>query len=130
MKIRSGVDIVDLNRIKKSIDRQGDAFIDRVFTPSEKAYCDALKDDRRIESYGARFAAKEAASKALGTGIMAGGISLRDFEVRKDDDKAPVLVLSGKAEEKAGELGISDISISLSHDGGIAIAVCYMLVES
>ena len=129
MKIFSGTDIVETERIGRSISRLGDAFISRCFDPGEISYCESLKGSRRIESYAARFAAKEAASKALGTGIMNEGVTLKDFEITKDKEGAPSLVLHGKALEKAEELGIVSMSVSLSHDGGYAVAFCSMLAQ-
>jgi len=129
MRILSGVDIVDISRIGKSIDRLGDAFINRVFTAAEREYCGRLEGKRQTESYAARFAAKEAAGKALGTGIMAEGVSLTDIEIKNNDKGAPELVLKGNAVRIAEEKGVSDMSVSLSHDGEYAVAVCYMLAE-
>ncbi len=129
MRILSGIDIVEIDRIGKSIDRQGDAFINRVFTHDEQEYCNRLTGIRRMESYAARFAAKEAAGKALGTGIMAEGISLTDIGIINDVKGAPRLSLTGKARQKADDYGVFDMSLSLSHDGGYAIAVCSMLAE-
>lgn len=129
MRILNGTDIVELQRISKALDRQGDAFIRKVFTAGEQEYCNRLKGSRRIDSFGARFAAKEAAAKALGTGLMTKGIVMTDFEVQNDSNGAPLLILSGEAKRYADELGVKDISISLSHDGGYAVAFCIMLVE-
>ena len=129
MRILSGTDIVELSRIDKAIVKQGDAFVNRVFTSGEQEYCNGLKGSRRIESYGARFAAKEAASKALGTGVMTKGIVMTDIEVLRDDNGTPHLVLHGEADKLARKLGVSDISLSLSHDGGYAVAFCCMLIE-
>jgi len=129
MRILNGTDIVELSRIDKAIDKQGEAFVNRVFTAGEQEYCNRLKGSRRIESYGARFAAKEAASKALGTGVMTKGIVMTDFEVQNDDNGAPHLILHGEAEKLAGQIGVTDMSLSLSHDGGYAVAFCSMLIE-
>ena len=129
MRILCGTDIVELQRIKKALDRQGEAFITRVFTSGEQEYCNRLNGRRQIDSYGARFAAKEAAAKALGTGVMTKGIVMTDFEVQNDYNGAPVLLLHGEAKRYANELGVTDISLSLSHDGGYAVAFCTMLAE-
>ncbi|SCW36594.1 holo-[acyl-carrier protein] synthase [Ruminococcaceae bacterium YRB3002] len=130
MRILSGTDIVDISRIDRSITRTGDAFINRCFTKSEQEYCDSLKGSRRMESYAARFAAKEAAGKALGTGIVNDGVSLTDIEVVRNEGSAPELVLHGRAREIAEDLHIVSISVSLSHDGGFAVAFCTMLAET
>jgi len=129
MKILCGTDIVELARIGRSIDRLGSAFTDKCFTADEKEYCESLSGPRRIESYGGRFAAKEAASKALGTGIMSEGVTLQDIEIRHNDKGAPELVLHGKALARAEEMGVTSQSISISHDGGFAVAYCCMLAE-
>ena len=129
MRIYSGTDITDLKRIAKSITSSGDAFVLKCFTEDEISYCRSLKESRMIESFGARFAAKEAASKALGTGIMTGGISLTDFEITRDDRGCPHLVLHGAAKQRADQLGITDMSVSLSHDGGYTVAYVCMLAE-
>ncbi|MBR6487410.1 MAG: holo-ACP synthase, partial [Clostridiales bacterium] len=84
---------------------------------------------RAAESFAARFAAKEACGKALGTGIMSEGIGLTDIEVVTDEKGAPRLELKGRAKEKADELGVFSISVSLTHDGGMAAAYCTMLAE-
>ena len=129
MRILSGTDIVDLKRIEKSIDRLGDAFINKCFTSEEAKYCDSFEGSKRIESFGARFAAKEACSKALGTGILAEGVSLKDIEVLRDGKGRPSIRLTGRAQEISEELGVFDISVSLSHDGGMAIAMVSMLAD-
>ncbi|MCR5059468.1 MAG: holo-ACP synthase [Saccharofermentans sp.] len=129
MKVRSGIDIVDISRIEKSIGKS-DAFVKKCFTTNEISYCEALAPARKIESYAGRFAAKEAVSKALGTGIMAEGIALADIEIVTNEKGAPELVLHGKACELAEEMGIFSRSVSISHDGGYAVACCYMLSEN
>lgn len=129
MNVRSGIDIVDISRIEKSIGRT-DAFVRKCFTGNEISYCEGLAPSRRIESYAGRFAAKEAASKALGTGIMSEGISLLDLEIITDEKGAPELVLHGKAKQKAESMGIFSKSVSISHDGGYAVACCYMLADN
>lgn len=129
MNVRSGIDIVDISRIEKSIGRS-DAFVKKCFTGNEISYCEALADARKVESYAGRFAAKEAAAKALGTGIMAEGVSLTDIEIVTNEKGAPELVLHGRAGELAEEMGIFSRSVSISHDGGYAVACCYMLSEN
>lgn len=129
MKILSGVDIVKLNRMEKIISKDGDSFVKRIFTPGEIEYCEALSPKRKVESYAARYAAKEAASKALGTGICTKGIGFLDFEVVKEEGKAPELVISGRAKEEADKRKIVSVSISLAHDGDYAQAFCNMLSE-
>ncbi|MBP5261556.1 MAG: holo-ACP synthase [Clostridiales bacterium] len=129
MKILCGTDIVEISRIERSIERLGDAFIDRCFGPDERAYYDSLNDRRKAESLSGGFAAKEAVSKALGTGIMSEGIILTDLEIVHNDKGAPELVLHGEALSTAERLGVTSTSISISHDGGYAVAYCTMLAE-
>jgi len=129
MKILSGVDLVLISRIERIISRDGDSFIKRVFTPKESEYCDALSPKRRIESYAARYAAKEAASKALGTGICTRGIGFLDFEVIKEEGRAPELKITGVAAEELAKRKITSVSVSLTHDGDYAQAFCNMLSE-
>ena len=130
MEILCGTDLVEIERFKKILERQDTGFINKCFTPKEQETCSRKAGGKRAaESYAARFAAKEACGKALGTGIMSEGIGLTDIEVMNDVKGAPYLVLSGKAKEKAEELGVFSMSVSLTHDGGMAAAYCTMLAE-
>jgi len=115
-----GTDLIEIARIERSVERFGDAFLQRIFTPGEIAYCKRKKN--AAESYAARFAAKEAGAKALGTGISR-GVSWREFEVRREPGQRPELHLSGRAAEIAGRLGIRRLALSLSHSRDISIAV-------
>ena len=122
MNVKShGVDLVACSRLAESIERHGQRFLDRVFTRAEQAYCRGKK--REIEHYAGRFAAKEAASKALGTGI--GPISWREVETLHKWSGEPYLVLHGAAERIAKELGLAIWAVSLSHsrENGIAVVV-------
>lgn len=115
-----GIDIVEVTRIEKAISRRG-GFTERIFTESERDYC--LSRRRPHLHFAARFAAKEAAVKALGTGMR--GVKWTDFEVRRDKWGRPYLRLSGSAAELAKERGICDIfiSLSLSRESAIASAI-------
>ena len=115
MNLRTGVDLIETLRIKEAIERHGDRFLSRIFTKPEIRECNG-----RIPSLAARFAAKEAVSKALGCGI--GNVSWLDIEVRSDENKAPYLVLHGEGERMAKELGLTNWSLSLSHTEEHAIA--------
>lgn len=115
-----GTDLIEIERIEQSIRRFGDAFLHRVYTAEEIAYCTRKKN--AAESYAARFAAKEAAAKALGTGISR-GVSWKEIEVRRSPGMRPELHLSGRAEEIARGLKVSRISLSLSHSRSLSIAV-------
>lgn len=126
MGILCGVDIVETDRIAKSFDTLGSSFRDRVFTENEIDYCESKKAVRFM-SYAARFAAKEAVSKALGTGISK-GIGWKDLEVRNDENGKPYVILSGRADEIFREIGGGSISLSISHCKNYAVA--YAVIET
>jgi holo-[acyl-carrier protein] synthase len=107
-----GIDLVDCARIENSIGRFGDRFLKRIFTAGEIAYCQSMKFPGR--HFAARFAAKEALSKAFGTGIGK-SMGWRDLDVQKKESGEPFVVLSGGAEQMARERGIAKVWISLSH---------------
>ncbi len=116
--LTTGVDIIEIARVEQSLERWGARFIRRVFTPSELAFCRG-----RAHELAVRFAAKEAVSKALGTGIWcADGIWWHDVEVLADPRGKPFVHLSGRAQQRADELGLREISISLSHSDNYAVA--------
>lgn len=121
-----GIDIVEVDRFATAIERHGDAFLNRIFTPAERAYCDAMKSPSL--HYAARFAAKEAASKALGTGI-GGNASFLDLEVVAADNGAPSLRCTGSAAEFLRRSGICEIKISLTHDRTHAAANAVAIVD-
>jgi holo-[acyl-carrier protein] synthase len=114
-----GTDLIEIARIERSLARFGEAFLRRVYTPGEIAYCMAKKNS--AESLAARFAAKEAGAKALGTGISR-GVSWRELEVRRAPGRRPELHFSGRAAEIAQHLGIRRVSLSLSHSRELSIA--------
>jgi holo-[acyl-carrier protein] synthase len=107
-----GIDLVDCNRIQNSIERFGDRFLKRVFTAGEIAYSNSMKFPAR--HFAARFAAKEALSKAFGTGIGK-SMGWRDLDVQKKESGEPFVVLSGGAEKMANAREVERIWISLSH---------------
>ena len=119
MIIATGIDIVEISRIEDVFARRGDRFRLRVFTEAEIEYCEGRAS--RLESYAARFAAKEAAMKALGTG-WAEGIAWRDIEVFRAETGAPALRLHGRALERLDEIGARKAHLSLTHSRDIAIA--------
>lgn len=119
MILGTGIDIMEVPRMAASIKRFGDHFLKRVFTDAEIAYCDSKTN--RFERYAARFSAKEAGLKAIGTGWR-GGISWRDVEVQRAKGGRPVLVYSGKAAEVAARLGVKHTWLSISHTEEYAIA--------
>lgn len=116
--LRSGVDLIEINRVRAAIERHGTRFLMRVFTPAELHVC-----HQRAESLAARFAAKEAVAKALGTGIWRNNIEWTDIEIDRDEATgAPILRLHNAAAELAQTLGLTEWSLSLSHDRAQAIA--------
>ena len=111
-----GIDLVEIARIARMLADHPDRFVERCFTAAERAYCDR-STQRRAEHYAARFAAKEAVLKALGTG-WAGGIAWTDIEVTRAETGAPGIALTGEAARIADALGIRAWVISISHAGG------------
>lgn len=116
-----GTDMIEIARIEHSITRYGEAFLHRIYTPAEIAYCQ-MKRKNAAESFAARFAAKEAAAKALGTGISH-GVTWREFEVLRPPGQRPTLHLSGRAASIASHLGVRHVALSLSHTRDLAIAI-------
>lgn len=114
-----GVDIVEIARFATAMERQGQALLDRCFLPAEQQYCSARKDSARY--YAARFAAKEAVSKALGTGIGE-HVGWLDMEVRHRASGAPFIVLHGTGARTATRLGIREVLLSISHSEHYAVA--------
>jgi holo-[acyl-carrier protein] synthase len=118
MIVGIGVDLVETARIGESLERHGEHFIRRLYTPVEIAYCEKFKN--RAERYAARFAAKEAAFKALGTGWRE-GVRWLDVEVVNQASGKPELVLRGRAEELSRALGVTRTGISISHADHYAV---------
>lgn len=115
--LRTGVDLIEIERVRGAIAQHGARFLSRVYTIEEVRCC-----GHRIESLAARFAAKEAVAKALGTGIWRNGVTWTDIEVLKDEAGAPQLMLHGAAAAIAQDLALNRWSVSLSHDRTLAIA--------
>ena len=118
--LSTGVDLIEIARVERMLSRYGDRFLARVFTPAEILYCRG-----RTAELAARFAAKEAVSKALGVGvrmIARDGIHWQDVEVVGDPRGKPLVRLYGRAAERAAELGLTEWAISLSHTREHAIA--------
>jgi holo-[acyl-carrier protein] synthase len=114
--LRTGVDLVEIARFQKVIERYGERFLKRVFTAKECA-----EAGQSLASLAARFAAKEAVSKALGTGI--GVVAWQEIEILRDATRRPCLFLHGMAARQSESLGLREWSVSLSHDQNYAIAV-------
>jgi len=116
LKLVTGIDLIEIERIADAIERHGDRFLNRIFTPRELADCGG-----RAESLAARFAAKEAMAKALGCGI--GDISWQEVEIQREENGAPKLHLSGESARLAKEKGLETWSVSLSHSKSHAVAM-------
>jgi holo-[acyl-carrier protein] synthase len=116
MVLKTGIDIIEIPRIQAALDRHGDRFQQRVFTPAEIAECRG-----RADALAVRFAAKEATTKALGTGI--GPVSWHEVETLHKRSGEPYLVLHGRAEQVANYLGLTTWAVSLSHSRDNAMAV-------
>ncbi|HEY5028215.1 MAG TPA: holo-[acyl-carrier-protein] synthase [Candidatus Angelobacter sp.] len=125
MIVGTGVDIAEVDRIEAAVKRFGDRFLKRVFTPAEVRYC--LGKPNAAERLAARFAAKEAGMKAIGTGLR-GGVTWQDVEVLRMPGQRPVLAFHGKAAEFAARLGCKRTHLSLSHTADQAIA--HVILES
>lgn len=119
MILGTGVDIVETVRIEQALERHGERFSKRIYTLAETAYCEKFKN--RAERYAARFAAKEAAFKALGTGWR-DGVRWLDVEITHLPSGKPELVLRGRAEELARQLGVRRAEVSISHADRYAVA--------
>ncbi len=115
-----GTDIVEIARIGRSIERHGERFTKRIYTAAEIAYC--LRFKRATQHFAGRWAAKEAAGKALGTGIF-GSVRFRDIEVTNDERGKPVLTFSGSAAELASAMGAARLHVSIAHSDSHATAV-------
>lgn len=119
MIIGIGTDLVEIDRIEQAIARQGERFLARIFTPAERAYCDAQA--RPAIYYAARFAAKEAFSKALSSGI-ARGLRWTEIEIERGDAGQPTLNLTGHARDAAANLAVTTIHVTLTHTRTLAQA--------
>jgi len=122
MILHTGIDLIEIARIRAAIERHGERFSRRIFTPAELASCAG-----RVESLAARFAAKEAVSKALGTGI--GPVSWQEIEIQGGEYEAPAIILHERAEGIAKELKLTTWSVSLSHSETYAIALVVAMGE-
>jgi holo-[acyl-carrier protein] synthase len=114
-----GLDVAEIDRIAEVLTRRGRAIVDRLFTPREIAYCESHRN--KFERYAARFAAKEAAMKALGTG-WSHGVRWRDIEVVNAPGGKPTLRLEGAARQIADGLGVTNIVMTITHSGNLSVA--------
>ncbi len=116
MILRTGIDLIEIGRIQQAWERYGERFLHRIFTAAERKACAG-----KAESLAARFAAKEAVSKALGTGI--GEVGWLEIEIVGSEVEAPRVCLHGRAEEVARQLGLTEWSVSLTHSREMAAAM-------
>ena len=115
-----GIDLVKVDRIQKLIEKYQDHFLNKIFSPIEIKYAESASDTLRYERYAARFAAKEAIVKALGTGFRK--ITWKDIEIIKDSLDAPKVKLSKRAQNFCAQKQIQDIALSISHTHDYAVA--------
>jgi holo-[acyl-carrier protein] synthase len=125
MIVGTGVDLAEVPRIRKAIERYGQRFIERIYTPAEIAYVE--RKANRYERFAARFAAKEAGMKAIGTGWRH-GVRWQDFEVSNLPSGKPTLLLHGQAKRFAEGLGVKSIALSLTHTAELGMA--HVILES
>lgn len=121
-----GVDMVEIARMEKVLGRRPN-FAKRVFTEEERAYCDRMA--RPAKHYAARFAAREAVLKALGTGFS-GGIGFADVSVTRGEGGRPEAILTGRAREVADELGVLEVALSISYTHDLAVANAVAMTDS
>jgi holo-[acyl-carrier protein] synthase len=114
-----GVDIAEVGRVKAAIERHGESFLRRLYTPAEREYCERFKN--KYERYAGRFAAKEAAMKALGTG-WSRGVRWVDVEVVRQRGGRPMMKLHGEAGKISERLGVKNVSLSITHTADQAFA--------
>lgn len=111
----SGVDIIEVSRVSKVVERFGERFLRRIYTPAEISYCRG-----RAPNLAVRFAAKEATMKALGTGVR--GVGWKDIEIARRESGAPHILLHDRAQLRAQRLGVEELSLSMSHSREYAVA--------
>lgn len=123
--MKTGIDITFCDRFSEKLNKK--SFLDRIFTVNEQKHIFALKTrEGALERLAGKFCAKEAVSKALGTGI-ADGVNFLDIEILPNQQNKPVVTLYGGAREKFIEQNLTELEISISHDGGMAISICVMI---
>ncbi len=119
MIVGIGVDLCEVDRIEAAIARHGERFLTRIYTEAERAYCDSKPN--RMERFAGRFAAKEAAMKAIGTGWRR-GVAWRDFDVARAASGQPVIVFGGEARKIAEQMGVKRALVSITHIKSMAMA--------
>jgi holo-[acyl-carrier protein] synthase len=123
MEMAVGIDVIVISRVRKVLERHPDRFLQRVYTPEEVAFCRG-----RVHELAARFAAKEAVMKALGTGAR--GLAWREIEILPNRRGKPLVYLHGHARKRGQTIGMRGIDISLTHEGDLAIAAVVGMVET
>jgi holo-[acyl-carrier protein] synthase len=121
-----GVDLCEVERMESAIARHGERLLARIYTEAERAYCESKPN--RMERFAGRFAAKEAAMKAIGTG-WSRGVGWRDFEVTRAGSGQPVIVFHGMARRIAGQLGVTRALVSITHIRSLAMAQVVLEAE-
>jgi len=119
MIIGCGIDLIELERVRNMVEKYGERFLTKVFTEAEMAYCQGKA--KSWQHFAGRFAVKEAVLKSLGTGVQP-GMSWKDVEVRTGNLGAPEAILTGGAEERAKELGVRRLHVTISHSDTHAVA--------
>lgn len=114
-ELTTGVDVIEIDRIERVVARWGNRFLERIYTPEELTYCKG-----KFNRLAARFAAKEAVMKALGTGTR--GVGWKEVEVTRKPSGAPTILLHGRALRRASAIGIQSLAVSLSHSRAYAVA--------
>jgi holo-[acyl-carrier protein] synthase len=122
--MKCGIDIIHHDRIEKLAERKGQEYLSKIWTASELKDCTRKDGSLRYDSLAARFAAKEAVSKAFGTGFGRDGVRLDEIEILENSVGAPYVVLHGTTEEFFKSSGFVEIEISLSHDRDLSTAIC------
>jgi holo-[acyl-carrier protein] synthase len=122
MEMALGIDVIQISRVQKVMERHPDRFLQRVYTPEEVAFCRG-----RASELAARFAAKEATMKALGTGAR--GLAWREIEILPNRRGKPLIYLHGQAQQRGETIGLRGIDVSLTHDADLAIAVVVGMAE-
>lgn len=122
MKLSSGVDLIEIERLEQVIERHGRRFLERVYTQQELE-----EAGNSLQTLAGRFAAKEATAKALGTGI--GAIAWREIEIRRGPQREPLLCLHGAAQDLARAQGLQTWSVSVSHSVHFAVAMVVAIGE-
>jgi holo-[acyl-carrier protein] synthase len=125
MILGTGIDLAEVDRVREAIERHGDRFVHRIYTPAEIAY--VQRKANKYERFAARFAAKEAGMKAIGTGWRR-GVTWHDFEVANLPTGRPTLRLQGVAAEVARQMGVRNIALSLTHTAQYGMA--FVILES